>query len=70
MSEGSSKRRDCSVCMLGKMTNDRNRDPRARSTISLHLAHTDLARPIYPVSSGGFKAFTDDYSGASFVYFQ
>ena len=59
--------------MLGKMTNDRNRDPRARSTIPLHLAHTDLARPIYPVFSGGFKyakAFTDDYSGASFVYFQ
>ena len=67
-----SKRRDCGVCMLGKMTNDRNRDPRARSTVPLQLVHTDLAGPIDPVSSEGFKyaiAFTDDYSGASFVYF-
>ena len=67
-----SKRRDCGVCMLGKMTNDRNRDPHARSTVPLQLVHTDLAGPIDPVSSEGFKyaiAFTDDYSGASFVYF-
>ena len=71
VSEGS-KRRDCGVCMLGKMTNDRNRDPRGRSTVPLQLVHTDLAGPIDPVSSEGFKyaiAFTDDYSDASSVYF-
>ena len=71
VSEGS-KKRDCGVCMLGKMTNDRNRDPRARSTVPLQLVHTDLAIPIDPVSSEGFKyaiAFTDDYSSASFAYF-
>ena len=67
------KKRDCNVCMLGKMTNDRNRNPRVRSTDPLQLVHTDLAGPIDPVSSEGFKyaiAFTDDYSGASFVYFR
>ncbi|MCW4346512.1 MAG: reverse transcriptase domain-containing protein [Candidatus Thiodiazotropha endolucinida] len=66
------KKKDCNVCMLGKMTNNRNRNPRARSTVPLQLVHTDLAGPIDPVSSEGFKyaiAFTDDYSGASFVYF-
>ena len=58
--------------MLGKMTNDRSRDPHARSTVPLQLDHTDLAVPIDPVSNEDFKyaiAFTDDYSGASFVYF-
>lgn len=66
------KKRDCNICMLGKMTNDRNRNPRVRSTVPLQLVHTDLAGPIDPISSEGFKyaiAFTDDYSGASFVYF-
>ena len=36
------------------------------------LSLTDLAGPIDPFSSEGFKyaiAFTDDYSGASFVCF-
>ena len=71
MSEGG-KSRDCGVCMVGKMTNDRNRDPHARSTVPLQLVPTDLAGPIDHVSSEGFKyamAFIDDCSGASFVYF-
>ena len=36
------------------------------------MVHTDLAGPIDPVSREGFRysiAFTDDYSGAVFVYF-
>jgi len=63
---------DCNVCLLGKMTQGRNRKPRARSTMPLQLVHTDLAGPIEPVSADGFKyaiAFTDDYSGVVFVYF-
>ena len=54
------------------MTNDRNRDPHARSTLPLQLVHTFLAGPIDPVSSEGFKyaiAFIDDYSGAIFCLF-
>ncbi len=39
---------------------------------ALELVHTDLAGPIDPEGKDGFKyalAFTDDYSGAVFVYF-
>ena len=63
---------DCNVCLLGKMTQSRNRTPRCRSTVPLALVHTDLAGPIEPVSTEGFRytiVFTDDYSGVVFVYF-
>ena len=63
---------DCSVCTLGKLTQNRNRKPDARASVPLELVHTDLAGPIDPVSREGFRygiAFTDDYSGAMFVYF-
>ena len=63
---------DCSVCVLGKMTQDRSRTPRCRSTVPLALVHTDLAGPVEPVSADGFRyaiVFTDDYSGVVFVYF-
>ena len=63
---------NCSVCVLGKMTQGRSRTPRCRSTVPLSLVHTDLAGPIEPVSSEGFRyaiVFTDDYSGVVFVYF-
>ena len=63
---------ECDVCVLGKMTNDRSRRPRVRSTVPLQLVHTDLSGPIDPVSSEGFKyaiSFTDDFSDASFIYF-
>ena len=61
---------DCNV--FGKMTQDRNRTLRSRSTVPLALVHTDLAGPIEPVSNDGYRytiAFTDDYSGVAFVYF-
>ena len=64
MSEGI-RMRDGRVCMLEKLINDRNRNLRAPSIVPLQLFHTDLAGPIYPVSSDCFKyaiAFTDDYS--------
>ena len=68
----SSKPQDCNVCIEGKMTQIRNRNPDARATAPLGLVHTDLAGPIDPASREGFRysiAFTDDYSGAIFVYF-
>lgn len=56
------------------MKNDtgRSRTLRCRSTVPLALVHTDLAGPIEPVSTEGFRyaiTFTDDYSGTVFVYF-
>ena len=68
----SGKPQDCNVCIEGIMTQSRNRNPDARATAPLQLVHTDLAGPIDPVSREGFRysrAFTDDYSGAVFVYF-
>ena len=62
----------CDVCIQGKMTNDRIKKPRVKSKIPLELVHIDLAGPITPASTEGFKyalSFTDDYSGACFVYF-
>ena len=61
----------CDVCVQGKMTEDRSRKPRVRSAVPLELVHTDLAGPVEPVSREGFRyaiVFTDDYSGAMFVY--
>lgn len=54
------------------MIQSRNRNPDARATKPLELVHTDLAGPIDPASREDFRysiAFTDDYSGAIFVYF-
>ena len=68
----SSSRPDCDTCILGKMTQSRNRNPDIRSKALLELVHTDLAGPIEPMSKEGFRysiAFTDDYSGVVFVYF-
>ena len=63
---------DCSTCTEGKAVNCRNRKPDSRATHPLEKVHTDLAGPVSPTSLNGFKyclAFTDDYSGAVFVYF-
>ena len=68
----SSKPQDCNLCIEGKMTQSRNRNPDARATAPLELVHTDLAGPIDPISREGFRysiAFTDDSSGTVFVYF-
>ncbi|PIK56502.1 hypothetical protein BSL78_06571 [Apostichopus japonicus] len=56
----------------GKFVNSRSRKLDAKATTPLELVHTDLAGPINPVAKDGFKyaaTFTDDYSGAIFVYF-
>ncbi|CAB4016811.1 Retrovirus-related Pol poly from transposon TNT 1-94 [Paramuricea clavata] len=63
---------ECGTCTEGKFANCRNRAPDSRATKPLEMVHTDLAGPISPVSKNGFKyciAFTDDFSGAIFVYF-
>ena len=60
----------CNTCVEGKFVNSRSRIPDARSQKSLE--HVDLAGPVSPVSREGFRyciAFTDDFSGAVFVYF-
>ena len=67
-----SKPSDCNVCILGKLTQNRNRKPDARSTAPIELVHTDLAGPVDPAFKEGFRyclAFTDDVSGAVFVQF-
>ena len=69
--KSSSKPSSCNVCILGKLTRDRNRNPNKRATAPLELVHTDLAWPVDPASKEDFKyclAFTDDFSGAFFVY--
>lgn len=63
---------ECGTCTEGKLANCRNRGPDSRATQPLEKVHTDLAGPVSPVSKNGFKyciAFTDDFSGAVFVYF-
>ena len=63
---------DRDTCILGKMTQYRNRAADERASAPLELIHSDLAGPISPVARDGFKyamSFIDDYSGAIFVYF-
>ena len=63
---------ETNTCTEGKFVDSRNRKPDRRATKPLEKIHTDLAGPINPVSKNGFKyciAFTDDFSGAVFVYF-
>lgn len=63
---------DCDVCILGKMTQFRNRQPDRRATKPLELVHSDLAGPIDPTARQGFRyamCFVDDFSGANLVYF-
>ena len=43
--KSSRKPSNCNVCILGKLTRDRNRKPNKRATAPLELVHTDLAGP-------------------------
>ena len=61
----------CRTCVEGKFVNNRNRAPDTRATQPLELVHTDLAGPMNITARENFKysiTFTDDYSGAIFVY--
>ena len=71
-SKDSVKPGDCNTCILGKLNDNRNRQPDKRTKAPLELVHRDLSGPIGPTSRDGFKysiAFTDDFSGAVAVYF-
>ncbi|KAK3895510.1 hypothetical protein Pcinc_000749 [Petrolisthes cinctipes] len=62
---------DCETCILGKMTQYRNRNPDTRATKILHFVHCDLSGPIVPTGKGEFRymmSFVDDYSGVTKVY--
>lgn len=62
----------CEVCTKGKFAQSRSREPDTKAKVALELVHTDLSGPIDPVAKDRFRytlAFTDDCSGAVFVYF-
>jgi len=62
---------DCETCVMGKMTNCRNRQPDAKAESLLEKVHLDLAGPIDPAAKDGFRyalVCVDDYSGISCVY--
>ena len=63
---------DCTSCVLGKQTVARSRKPDVRATGPLEFVHSDLSGTIDPTARDGFRygmTFTDDYSGAIFIYF-
>ena len=63
---------DCKTCVMGKMTQFRNREADKRATCQLELVHCDLAGPIDPIAREGFRyviSFVDDFSGLIIVYF-
>lgn len=64
--------KECAVCIEGKFTQTRNRDPTNRAKTPLELVNTDLTGPINNESIDGFKymqSFTDVCTGAVLVYF-
>jgi len=61
----------CTTCVLGKMTQYRNRKPDKKAKQPLDLVHCDLVGPIDPAAKGGYRysiSFIDDYSGALRIY--
>ena len=63
---------DCKVCLEGKMTRFRSREPDDRASKSFELVHCDLAGPMNVQSREGSRfaiCFVDDFSGAVNVYF-
>lgn len=59
-------KRKCGICTQGKFVQSRNREPDTWAKAALELVYTGLASPIDSETKDGF---TDDYSGAAFVYF-
>ena len=64
--------KNCEICIQGKFSQSRNRQPDRRAVSTFELIHTDLAGPIEPADINGHIyaiTFTDDFSGVIFVYF-
>ena len=60
------------ICIQGKFSQSRYRQPDRRASSNFELIHTDLAGPIEPADINGHRyatTFTDDFSGAVFVHF-
>ena len=58
------------VCVMGKMSQHRSREPDERATCSLELVHCDLAGTVDPTVKDCVRyalSFVDDYSGSSHV---
>ena len=63
---------ECEICVEGKMTQHRNREPDRRADSILQFVHRDIAGPIDPITKDGFQCvlgFIDDYSNLLMVYF-
>ena len=66
------KNKNCEIFIQGKFSQSRNRQPDRHAASTFELIHTDLAGPIEPADINGHRyaiMFTDDFSGAIFVYF-
>lgn len=64
--------KECVVCIEGKFTQMRNRDPTDKVKTPLELVNTDLAGPVSNPSIDGYKymqSFTDVYTGTVSTYF-
>ena len=64
--------KDREICIQGKFSQSRNRQPDRRAASTFEWIHTDLAGPIEPADINGHRyaiTFTDNFSGAIFVYF-
>lgn len=64
--------RDCVVCIKAKHQRKVLRKPIPRTTRPFELIHSDLCRPITPLSAIGaryFILYIDDYSRASFLHY-
>ena len=62
----------CEICIQGKFSQSRNRQPDRRAASTFELIHTDLAGPIEPADINGHRytiTFTDGFSGAIFMFF-
>ena len=60
------------ICIQGRFSQSRYRQPDRRAASTFELIHTDLAGPIEPADINRHRyaiTFTDEFSGAIFVYF-
>ena len=64
--------KNCEICIQEKFFQSRNRQSDRHAASTFELIHTDLVGPIEPADINRHRytmTFTDDFSGAIFVYF-